>query len=298
MRCTCAATTSSSTTTWSCARAPRPRGAARLPGAPGRPTWTGPRPSTPPSARGRRGSRPGPTPGVGEAVRAEDPLGFTVEFFAAADRAERLQQRYDLRRGAEPARMDHFNIVVPDVRAADEYYTSWASACPRRSRTSRPCTPPGCSASRPCTTWRSPGETARACTTWLLRPRDAPRAADLRHPRLAARGVPDRARPRPARRVQRLLRLPARPGRAPGGDLHQRLLHRRPRPPGPALVGARPAAPRLLGQPGGPVLVHRGQRGPRPGRPPAARWYPQEQAAEVDGGRGRLYPVTRPAARP
>ena len=66
----------------------------------------------------------GVTPGVGEAVRAEDPLGFTVEFFFAAEYVERLQQRYDLRRGAEPARMDHFNIVVPDVRAAYEYYTS------------------------------------------------------------------------------------------------------------------------------------------------------------------------------
>jgi len=66
----------------------------------------------------------GVTPGVGEAVRAEDPLGFTVEFFHHADHAERLQQRYDLRRGAEPARLDHFNIVVSDVRAAYEYYTS------------------------------------------------------------------------------------------------------------------------------------------------------------------------------
>jgi 3,4-dihydroxyphenylacetate 2,3-dioxygenase len=66
----------------------------------------------------------GVTPGIGETVRAEDPLGFTVEFFHHADYAERLQQRYDLRRGAEPARLDHFNIVVPDVRAAYEYYTS------------------------------------------------------------------------------------------------------------------------------------------------------------------------------
>ena len=66
----------------------------------------------------------GVTPGVGETVRAEDPLGFTVEFFFAADHPQRLQQRYDLRRGAEPARLDHFNIVVPDVRAAYEYYRS------------------------------------------------------------------------------------------------------------------------------------------------------------------------------
>ena len=66
----------------------------------------------------------GVTPGVGETVRAEDPFGFTVEFFFVADHPQRLQQRYDLRRGAEPARLDHFNIVVPDVRAAHEYYRS------------------------------------------------------------------------------------------------------------------------------------------------------------------------------
>ena len=66
----------------------------------------------------------GITPGVGEAVRAEDPLGFTVEFFFDAEPAERLQQRYDLRRGAEPARLDHFNIVVSDVRAAYQHYRS------------------------------------------------------------------------------------------------------------------------------------------------------------------------------
>ena len=62
--------------------------------------------------------------GLGEIVRAEDPLGFTAEFFAAAAHPERLQQRYDLRRGAEIARLDHFNISVPDVSAAYSYYAS------------------------------------------------------------------------------------------------------------------------------------------------------------------------------
>jgi catechol 2,3-dioxygenase len=66
----------------------------------------------------------GTTPGIGAAVRAEDPLGFTVEFFNDATHADRLQQRYDLRRGAEVARLDHFNIAVPDVQAAYEYYRS------------------------------------------------------------------------------------------------------------------------------------------------------------------------------
>src|SRR5260370_1691216 len=66
----------------------------------------------------------GATPGVGAAVRAEDPLGFTVEFFHDAAHADRPPQRYHLRRGAEVARLDHFNIAVPDVQAAYEYYRS------------------------------------------------------------------------------------------------------------------------------------------------------------------------------
>jgi catechol 2,3-dioxygenase len=75
-------------------------------------------------ARGLRTMRvaAGETPGVGAAVRVEDPLGFTIEFTASMSHPERLQMRYDLRRGAEVARLDHFNIVVPDVRAAYAYY--------------------------------------------------------------------------------------------------------------------------------------------------------------------------------
>lgn len=44
----------------------------------------------------------------------------------ASDRSEhpeRLQQRYDLRRGAEVARFDHFNICVPNVPRAYDYYS-------------------------------------------------------------------------------------------------------------------------------------------------------------------------------
>ncbi|HTX00517.1 MAG TPA: VOC family protein, partial [Acidimicrobiales bacterium] len=54
----------------------------------------------------------GLTRGVGPAVRVEDPLGFVVEYFHEIERPERLTQRYDLRHGAEPARLDHFNLVV------------------------------------------------------------------------------------------------------------------------------------------------------------------------------------------
>ena len=66
----------------------------------------------------------------------------------------------------------------------------------------------------------------------LRHPRAQPDPAPLRPPRRARAARTDRARPRPARRVQRLLPLPARSRRAPHRDLHPRLLHRRPRQPG------------------------------------------------------------------
>ena len=71
----------------------------------------------------------GATLGVGPAVRVEDPLGFTIELFHEIDQAERLIQRYDLRRGAEPARLDHFNIVVPDVAMAYRHYEQLGFGC-------------------------------------------------------------------------------------------------------------------------------------------------------------------------
>lgn len=76
-----------------------------------------------------RSVRAGATEGIGESVRVEDPLGFTVELFCDAARADRLIQRFELRRGAEPARIDHFNIVVPDVRRAFEHYRSLGFGC-------------------------------------------------------------------------------------------------------------------------------------------------------------------------
>ena len=69
------------------------------------------------------------TPGVGDAVRVVDPLGFPVEFYHDIARAERLIQRYDLKRGAQVARLDHFNIVVPDIPAAYQHYESLGFGC-------------------------------------------------------------------------------------------------------------------------------------------------------------------------
>ena len=69
------------------------------------------------------------TRGVGDAVRVIDPLGFPVEFFHEISRAERLIQRYDIRRGAEIARLDHFNICTPDIPAAYAHYQSLGFGC-------------------------------------------------------------------------------------------------------------------------------------------------------------------------
>ncbi|MYW03263.1 3,4-dihydroxyphenylacetate 2,3-dioxygenase [Streptomyces sp. SID3343] len=64
----------------------------------------------------------GATRGIGPAVRVEDPLGFPVEFFYEAVHVERLNQRYDLHGAGAIARLDHFNIVVPDVARAERCY--------------------------------------------------------------------------------------------------------------------------------------------------------------------------------
>ena len=65
----------------------------------------------------------GETRGIGAAVRIEDPLGFPIEFFYEAEHVERMTQRYDLQGAATIARLDHFNIVTPDVLAAMDYYS-------------------------------------------------------------------------------------------------------------------------------------------------------------------------------
>jgi 3,4-dihydroxyphenylacetate 2,3-dioxygenase len=61
--------------------------------------------------------------GIGEAVRIVDPLGFPIEFYYDAEHTERFTQRYDLHPANAITRLDHFNVLVPDVKAAHRYYT-------------------------------------------------------------------------------------------------------------------------------------------------------------------------------
>ncbi len=65
----------------------------------------------------------GATTGLGEAVRAVDPLGFTLEFVHQMERVEPLVQRYDLRRGASINRLDHVNVATPSIDDSYEVYT-------------------------------------------------------------------------------------------------------------------------------------------------------------------------------
>src|SRR5690606_41172304 len=62
------------------------------------------------------------TRGVGEAVRVEDPFGFPLEFYYDTDHVERFTRRYETHGAGAIARLDHFNIMTPDVPLAQKYY--------------------------------------------------------------------------------------------------------------------------------------------------------------------------------
>jgi 3,4-dihydroxyphenylacetate 2,3-dioxygenase len=64
----------------------------------------------------------GATRGFGELVHVQDPLGFPIQFFCEAEHVERYTQRYDAFGAATLLRLDHFNILTPDVAAAEQYY--------------------------------------------------------------------------------------------------------------------------------------------------------------------------------
>jgi 3,4-dihydroxyphenylacetate 2,3-dioxygenase len=65
---------------------------------------------------------PGTTRGFGEVVHVRDPFGFPIQFFCEAEHVERYTQRYDAHRAATLLRLDHFNILTPDVTAGTRYY--------------------------------------------------------------------------------------------------------------------------------------------------------------------------------
>ncbi|NHN54753.1 3,4-dihydroxyphenylacetate 2,3-dioxygenase [Calidifontibacter sp. DB0510] len=66
-------------------------------------------------------ARDGFVDGIGDAVRVEDPLGFTDEFFYQTDHVDRLTWRYDLHCATPLARLDHINLVTPRVQEGCDF---------------------------------------------------------------------------------------------------------------------------------------------------------------------------------
>jgi len=63
-------------------------------------------------------------PGHGRALRFHDPFGLPLEFVARMRQEERLLQRFDLYRGAQVMRFDHFNCQLPNVAEAYAWYSA------------------------------------------------------------------------------------------------------------------------------------------------------------------------------
>ncbi len=66
---------------------------------------------------------PGEEAGQGRALRVQDPTGLPLEFYHEMESRERLLQRFDLYRGANVMRLDHFNCQVPRVQEAYDWFT-------------------------------------------------------------------------------------------------------------------------------------------------------------------------------
>jgi catechol 2,3-dioxygenase len=61
-------------------------------------------------------------PHQGRTLRAADPSGTPLEFYARMDSLPPIHQKYSLYRGARPLRIDHFNCFSPDVDGAASFY--------------------------------------------------------------------------------------------------------------------------------------------------------------------------------
>jgi catechol 2,3-dioxygenase len=59
--------------------------------------------------------------GIGEVVRVLDPLGFPNEFFHNVEHVPRLIWNYDLHDAGAIVRLDHFNLVYPNVGEGATY---------------------------------------------------------------------------------------------------------------------------------------------------------------------------------
>ena len=63
-------------------------------------------------------------PYQGRTLHANDPSGAPIEFCATMDLKPRLVVAFEHHRGAVPQRLDHFQLLVPDVQKACEFWMS------------------------------------------------------------------------------------------------------------------------------------------------------------------------------
>jgi catechol 2,3-dioxygenase len=63
-------------------------------------------------------------PNQGRTLRARDPFGIPLEFYAEMERLPPIHQKYALYKGVKPLRIDHFNCFSPDVDASVGFYNA------------------------------------------------------------------------------------------------------------------------------------------------------------------------------
>ncbi|HET9904317.1 MAG TPA: VOC family protein [Xanthobacteraceae bacterium] len=62
-------------------------------------------------------------PHQGRTLHVSDAFGTPLEFCARMETRERLHTRLDIHKGGRALRMDHYQVIVPDVPAAAKWYT-------------------------------------------------------------------------------------------------------------------------------------------------------------------------------
>ena len=67
---------------------------------------------------------PGEEEGQGKALLVEDQFGFPVEFYSLMADEEWMLQKFQHHRGAKVMRLDHFNVMLPDVASAYDWYVN------------------------------------------------------------------------------------------------------------------------------------------------------------------------------
>lgn len=71
-----------------------------------------------------RWKEPGEEKGLGRALLVEDGFGFPVEFYSSMEPQDWMLQKFQHYRGAKMMRLDHFNVMLPDVASAYRWYVN------------------------------------------------------------------------------------------------------------------------------------------------------------------------------